>query len=169
MPSLLHLGILWLHLLAVGVWLGGLVFQAWVVAPTWSRTPNGDGLRFVLSLEARFRVVLWPAIGLALFTGLVNLVHTWHALGTVGVHVSVAFQWILGIKVGLITVMLLLQMLQQLVLRPRRLAALQEAVARAGAVSERTRRLQRVSALLARLAVLLGAIVMACGVLLRAV
>src|SRR4030095_590070 len=81
MPFPLQALILWLHLLAVMTWIGGLVFQVLVVFPTlaWA-APTGERLRFALSLEARFRVILWPAVGLVLFTGLVNLINISYAV-----------------------------------------------------------------------------------------
>src|SRR5262249_60452422 len=73
MPFPLHVLILWFHLLAAMIWIGGMVFQVLVVFPTlaWA-APTGERLRFALILEARFRVILWPAGGLLLFTRLVN-------------------------------------------------------------------------------------------------
>src|SRR4030095_16989379 len=80
MPFPLQALILWLHLLAVMTWIGGLVFQVLVVFPTlaWA-APTGERLRFALTLEARFRVILWPTVGMVLFTGLVNLMNVWYA------------------------------------------------------------------------------------------
>src|SRR4030095_5521674 len=80
MPFPLHALILWFHLLAAMTWIWGLVFQVLGGFPTlaWA-APTGERLRFALSLEARFRVILWPAVGMVLFTGLVNLMNVWSA------------------------------------------------------------------------------------------
>src|SRR5436309_3432930 len=69
MPFLLRALILWLHLLAAITWIGGLVFQMLVVFPTLARAaPTRERMRLALSLEARFRVIMWPAVGVVLFT-----------------------------------------------------------------------------------------------------
>jgi putative copper export protein len=117
--------ILWLHLLTVMTWIGGLVFQVLVVFPTLTRaTPTGERLRFALSLEARFRVLLWPAVGLALFTGLVNLMNVWYATVVTAGSISPAFIPLLSVKLGLVVGMIALQAVQQLLIYPRRVAAL---------------------------------------------
>ena len=59
--------ILWLHLLGAVVWIGGLLFQVLVLGPILQRAPvTAERLRFGLSLEVRFRYILWPAVGLVL-------------------------------------------------------------------------------------------------------
>ena len=63
--------ILFLHVLAVLTWVGGLVYQVVVVAPLAKKgAANAAALRVGLACEARFRAVMWPAVGIALFTGL---------------------------------------------------------------------------------------------------
>src|SRR5215510_7950393 len=79
MPFSLQALILWFHLLAAMTWIGGVVFQVLVVFPTLTRAaPTGERLRFALSLEARFRAIVWLAVGMVLFTGLVNLMNVWY-------------------------------------------------------------------------------------------
>src|SRR5438105_7755201 len=110
MPFPLQALILWLHLLAAMTWIGGVVFQVLVVFPTLARaTPTGERLRFALSLEARFRVILWPAVGMALFTGLVNLMNVWYATVVTAGSVSPTFVPVLGVKVGLVGGLIALQ------------------------------------------------------------
>src|SRR5215475_9388215 len=125
MPFPLHALILWFHLLAAMTWIGGLVFQVLVVFPTlaWA-APTGERLRFALSLEARFRVILWPAVGLLLFTGLVNLINVWYATVVIAGSISPTFVSILSAKLGLVVSMIAVQAVQQLWLYPKRVAAL---------------------------------------------
>src|SRR5262245_48742685 len=125
MPSLLRALILWLHLLAAITWIGAVVFQVLVVFPTLARAaPTGERLRFALSLEARFRVILWPAVGIALFTGLVNLMNVWYATIVTAGSISPTFLPLLSVKLGLVVGMIALQAVQQLVIYPRRVAVL---------------------------------------------
>jgi uncharacterized membrane protein len=110
MPFLLRTLILWLHLLAAMIWIGGLVFQVLVVFPTlaWA-APTGERLRFALSLEARFRVIVWPAVGLVLFTGLVNLMNVWSVTVMTAGNISPTFVPIVSVKLGLVLGMIALQ------------------------------------------------------------
>lgn len=125
MPFLLRALILWLHLLAAITWIGSLVFQVLVVFPTLARgTPTGARVRFALSLEARFRVIVWPAVGLALFTGLVNLMNVWYATVVTAGSVPPTFVLVLSIKLSLVLGMIALQAVQQFLVQPRRIAAL---------------------------------------------
>src|SRR5262249_17133113 len=124
MPWLFWALILWLHLLAAITWIGGLVFQVLVVFPTLARAaPSAERLRFALSLEARFRVLVWPAVGLVLFTGLVNLMHVWYATVVTAVSVSPTFLPVLSIKLSLVVGMIVLQAVLQVVVQPTRFAA----------------------------------------------
>src|SRR5215471_19286845 len=124
MPFLFRALILWLHLLAAIIWIGGLVFQVLVVFPTLARAATSERIRLALSLEARFRMLVWPAIGLVLFTGLVNLMHVWYATVVTAVSVSPTFIPVLSIKLSLVVGMIALQAVLQLLVQPRRMAAL---------------------------------------------
>jgi len=125
MPPVLRAVILWLHLLAAITWIGGLMFQVLVVFPALGRgTLTAERLRFSLSLEVRFRPILWPAVGVVLFTGLVNLMNIWHATSVAGGTIPQTFAPVLSVKLLLVLGMLVLQAMQQCLVQPRRLAAL---------------------------------------------
>ena len=125
MPFLLRALILWLHLLAAIIWIGGLVFQVLVVFPTLVRTtPTAERVRLALSLEARFRVIMWPAVGMVLFTGLVNLMNIWYATVVTAGSIPPTFVSVLSVKLCLVLGMIALQAVQQLLVQPRRGAAL---------------------------------------------
>ena len=114
--------ILFLHVLAVLTWIGGLVYQVAVVAPLAKRgAANAAAVRIGLGCEARFRAVMWPAVGIALFTGLVNVMNVWDGLRQVGASLPSTFVSLLVIKLALVVAMILLQAGQQLVVYPRRL------------------------------------------------
>ena len=125
MPLILQAVILWLHLLAVIAWMGGLVFQVLVVFPVLGRGAlAAERLRFSLGLEARFRTIMWPAVGLGLFTGLVNLMNVWHATSVAEGTLAPMFAPVLSVKLLLVLAMLALQAVQQFLVQPRRLATL---------------------------------------------
>ncbi len=69
---MLALTVIWLHLLAVVTWMGGLLFASHLVAPRLARAaaPERDALADLLR---RFRLVAWMAITLLVVTGLINL------------------------------------------------------------------------------------------------
>ena len=114
--------ILFLHVLAVLTWVGGLVYQVIVVAPVVGKSiASVAALRVGLGCEARFRAVMWPAVGLALFTGLVNVMNVWNSLRQVGASLPVAFASLLVVKLLLVAGMIVLQAGQQFVVYPKRL------------------------------------------------
>jgi copper resistance protein D len=119
----LHRLILWLHILGVVVWIGGLLFQMLVVVPGLQRfTPITERLRLTLSLEVRFRRVMWPVVGIVLFTGLVNVMHVFSGTVMVGERLPLRFVRVLGVKLLLVFGMVLLQAVQQFVVQPQRIA-----------------------------------------------
>ena len=170
MPALLRALILWLHLLAAMTWIGAVVFLALVVFPTLARTaPTGERLRFALSLEARFRVLVWPAIGLLLFTGLVNLMNVWYVTVVPGGNISPVFVRLLSVKLGIVVGMVVLQAVQQLLVYPKRLAALREISAGVQDMPLPFRTWQRLALVLYAMLLGLAGGVVWCAVLLRGV
>jgi len=168
MPFPLQALILWLHLLAAMTWIGGLVFQVLVVFPTLARAaPTGERLRFALSLEARFRVILWPAVGLVLFTGLVNLMNVWYATVVTAGSISPMFIPLLSVKLGLVIGMIAVQAVQQLLIYPRRIAALRDVTAGMQDVPLPFRTWQRLALLVYGALLGLAGGVVWCAVLLR--
>jgi uncharacterized membrane protein len=170
MPFPLQALILWLHLLAAMTWIGGLVFQVLVVFPTLARAaPTAARLRCALGLEARFRVLLWPAVGLALFTGLVNLMNVWYATVVTAGSISPTFVPLLSVKLGLVVGMIAVQAVQQLLIYPRRVAALRDVAAGVPDVPLPCRTWQRLALLLYGVLLGLAGGVVWCAVLLRGV
>jgi uncharacterized membrane protein len=117
--------IVWLHLLGAVVWIGGVVFLALVVGPALTRAVSvREHLRLELHVEGRFRVVMWPAVGVVLFTGLFNVIHILYATSLSGGSMPPTFARLLALKMGLVVVMISLQAIDQLVVRPKRIAGL---------------------------------------------
>ena len=168
MPFSLQALILWLHLLAAITWIGGLVFQVLVVFPTLTRAaPTGEWLRFALSLEARFRVILWPAVGMALFTGLVNLMNVWYTTVVTTGSIAPTFVPLLHVKLALVIGMLAVQAVQQLLIYPRRVAALRDVYTGVQEVPRPFRTWQRLALLLYGALLGLAGGVVLCAVLLH--
>ena len=85
-------------------------------------TPITERLRLTLSLEARFRTVMWPAVGIVLFTGLVNVMNVFSGTVLVGERLPSGFVQVLSVKLRLVFGMVLLQAVQQFIVQPRRVA-----------------------------------------------
>jgi putative copper resistance protein D len=170
MPFLLRALILWLHLLAAMTWIGAVVFLVLVVFPTLARVaPTGERLRFALSLEARFRVIVWPAVGLVLFTGLVNLMNVWYVTIVTAGNISPTFVPILSVKLCIVLGMIALQAVQQLLVYPKRLAALSGVSAGVQDMPLAFRKWQRLTLVLYGTLLSLAGVVVWCAVLLRGV
>lgn len=161
LPGLFRPLILWLHVVGVLLWIGGLSFQALVLFPLLRRPEaTAEHLRLGLRLEVRFRRLLWPAVGLVLFTGLVNLLNVWQATVLHGISLPPSFLGILSVKLAGVLGIVGLQAGQQWLVHPRRLAALAHGLP-AQQLQEWTWRLSLVGLGLA-------AMVLGCAVLLRA-
>jgi putative copper export protein len=61
---------LWLHLLGMTIWVGGIAYQSHVLLPVARRT--GDARAFGEAAR-RGRPVVWTAVGLVVLTGLYNV------------------------------------------------------------------------------------------------
>lgn len=100
----------WLHVLAVVVWLGGMLFIALVVVPVTRGLPD-PALRgrLVREMGRRFRTVGWAALAVLVATGLANLWYAPYLLRTG------RFHW----KLGLVVLALLLSAYHDFVTGPR--------------------------------------------------
>lgn len=110
---------LWVHLLAVVVWVGGAFFWTLVLlvqkAPP---TPAGNGSRLA-ALGRRVFVLGWEALGVLVLTGLLNLTLRVRTGG----FFEPGFQRALGIKLALVAGMALVQLWQHVRLLPQLEAA----------------------------------------------
>lgn len=59
----------WLHVLGVVVWMGGLAYQAHALAPSARR----EGAALFAEAAARGRRVAWPALAVTVLTGFYNV------------------------------------------------------------------------------------------------
>lgn len=105
----------WLHLLAAVGWIGGMIFLSVVLAPlVRSRKAAPEFMALFRSAALRFRLVVWSAIAVLLLTGpLLVLSHGWPLFEPA--------RWpsLLGIKLSLVTALLLMTLAHDLVLGPR--------------------------------------------------
>src|SRR5215470_12479347 len=69
-----HILSLWLHLIALAFWLGGIVFFLIVFAPAVRELNPGTGIRALNQGRMNLETISWAAIALVLITGIVNLI-----------------------------------------------------------------------------------------------
>ena len=72
----LYLLSVWLHLLAMAVWIGGMIFLALVVVPVVRRPAHRErAASLIHDSGTRFRTVGWVCLGLLVASGIVNLAY----------------------------------------------------------------------------------------------
>lgn len=107
--------IVWLHLVAAVSWIGGMIFLSVVLVPILKREPfaSQKALLF-LAMARQFRVVVWGMIAVLLFTGPLLLHQR-------GIPIADPSRWptTLAVKLGLVTILLLLTLAHDLIIGPR--------------------------------------------------
>ncbi len=154
----------WLHILAVAVWIGGMVFLALVLVPVIRRPEHRSAAAVLIhQTGVRFRGVGWACIGLVLLSGLFNLGFrgiTWTDLWS-GQLWQGSFGHVFGVKLFLVGIILILSVWHDFVVGPRATA-----LWRANPTSSKAQRLRRQAGWFGRLLLLLALVVVALGVML---
>jgi len=132
------IGVVWLHVLAAAVWLGGMIYSMHLVVPALAR-----GERAYLPLLGRARMAAWAALGLLVVTGLENLRR-----------VRLDSPWVMA-KLLLVLVLLALAAHRDFALVPRATRDVGQGVAPAAALAG-VRWLDRVIVLLGVVVLFLG-------------
>ena len=106
--------IVWLHILAAVIWIGGMLFLSLIAVPVL-RQVDSPLLRRDLfrAMAQRFRALVWLCIGILLLTGFGNVVF----YGTAAA--GSPYMKVLHIKLGLVAVLVLLGLLHDFVIGPR--------------------------------------------------
>ena len=133
-----RLAVVWLHVLAAAVWVGGLLYATHLVIPALAR-----GERAYLGLLGRARMSAWAALGLLIVTGLDNLRR-----------VRFDSPWLMG-KLLLVIVLMALAAHRDFALVPRATRTIEQGGAPAAALSG-LRRLDRLLLLFAMAVIFLG-------------
>jgi len=104
-----------LHILAAIAWIGGMMFLSLVLAPlVRSRKAVPEVMALFRSAALRFRILVWVAIGILLTTGPMLLAQR-------GIDITNPATWpgIVTIKLGLVTLLLVLNFSHDLLPRPK--------------------------------------------------
>jgi uncharacterized membrane protein len=70
---------LWLHILGVVAWIGGIIYVLVVLMPAVPKIALRDRANFVPLILRRFLAVVWTSVGLILVTGLYRIFWVWDA------------------------------------------------------------------------------------------
>jgi uncharacterized membrane protein len=152
----------WLHLVAVAIWIGGMVFLALVVVPI-TRRPEHQRIAISLISQTgrRFRWVGWGCLIVLLLSGTVNLAYRGFGWAEVwnGHLFTGLFGHTLAIKLFCVALILLLSAVHDFVVGPRATAVGQAAPGSSEAI-----RLRRQASWIGRVNLLLALVVVALGV-----
>lgn len=156
---MLVFALVWIHLLAAVVWVGGMVFLSVVLVPVLKQ--DGGFARHVVlfrTVAYRFRAVVWGAMGVLVVTGAVM------AVGR-SIPLMTPRQWpaIFLAKISVVSLLFTLTLLHDLVVGPRVRRILGTAEEERSA---RDRMLVRYSALVPRLSLLVALLVLLLAVVL---
>ena len=106
---------LWLHLISVAVWLGGIVFFLVAFGPAAHRLRPAEGVQTLNRGRAAFQTLSWIAIILLLLTGVVNFALR---ATTSGAELGFAYYATLAVKLLLVAAMIFHHALQSLKYAP---------------------------------------------------
>lgn len=152
-----------LHLVALALWLGGIVFFLIVFAPAVHELEPGMGIQTLNRGRIALEGVSWIGIGLLLVTGMANLLLRIQATG---VPVSKYYMVILSVKLFLFFAMLVHHCLQVFKYAPRIVSLTPQIPVGISAWPEPLRSLWQKWFMLLKINAALGPIVMLLGLML---
>lgn len=104
----------WIHFLSAAVWLGGLVFLAFILIPFLrKKLPPAERIRWVSAIGRRFDMIFWACILLLILSGIGNLLHEHITIQTFS---NSAYGTILSIKLTGVVVVILFNLIHSYVL-----------------------------------------------------
>jgi putative copper export protein len=114
---------LWLHLVSMAVWVGGMAFFLFVFGPAVHSLAPTDGIRALNHGRESLQTLSWIAVHLLFLTGVLNF---FFRLTAVGVYPESGYYWTLGLKLLLFSAMIFHHFLQSLKYAPRIASATME-------------------------------------------
>ncbi len=160
----IYLFAVWLHLLALVVWIGGMAFLALVFVPIVRKAEHRDQAPALFHLlGTRFRPVGWTCLAILLVTGTIQVGFRgfgWEDLWS-GRLFDGPFGHTLALKLAVVGLILVLSAVHDFVVGPRAARAWL-----AGAPPEERERLRRVASRLGRATFLLALVALTLGVVL---
>ena len=123
--DIFSLFVLWIHVIAAVVWVGGNLVLAMVIVPHFRQSlPPVERIKLLTQIGKRFEPVVWGCIGVLFFTGIVNIFFSIDI--TSPTPISNAFMRTLLIKIGLFFLLTILTVLHSMIFAPRLAAAIED-------------------------------------------
>ena len=122
--DIFSLFVLWLHVIAAVVWVGGNLILAMVIVPHFKQSlPPVQRIKLLMQIGKRFEPIVWGCIAVLFFTGIVNIFFSVDLTSPTAL--SNAFMRTLLIKIVLFFVLIILTALHSMILAPRLVAAIE--------------------------------------------
>lgn len=123
--EILSLFVLWLHVIAAVVWIGGNLILAMVIVPYFRQNlPPVQRIQLLTQIGKRFEPIVWGCVGVLFFTGIVNISTAIDI--TSPSEVLSAYMRTLFIKLMLFITLVILTALHGSVLAPRLSASIEK-------------------------------------------
>ena len=123
--DIFSLFVLWLHVIAAVVWVGGNLILAMVIVPHFRQNlPPVQRIKLLTQIGKRFEPIVWGCIGVLFFTGIVNIFFSVDFTSPTAL--SNAFMRTLLIKIGLFFILIILTALHSMIFAPRLAAAIED-------------------------------------------
>ena len=115
--EILNLLILWLHITAAVVWIGGNLVMAMVIVPYFKRSVSiVERLKILTQIGKGFEPVVWGCVLILIFTGICNIFSS----GVLGSpELLGSFMRTLGIKLILVLLLIILTGIHGFIMGPR--------------------------------------------------
>ena len=122
--DLFSLLVLWLHVIAAVIWVGGNFILAMVIVPHFRQhLPPIQRIQLLTQIGKRFEPIVWGCVGVLFFTGIINLFFSVDL--TSPTPLSNAFMRTILIKIGLFFLLVILTVLHSMLFGPRLAAAIE--------------------------------------------
>ncbi|MBI5747353.1 MAG: DUF4149 domain-containing protein [Nitrospirae bacterium] len=109
--------VLWVHLIAAMVWIGGMAFLTIIAAPSLKRLAPPEVQPILYKdIGRRFKLVGWICIFVLILTGPLNIYH--HITSHMTHEGEDDFHGVFVLKLGLVLIMILLSLVHDFVLGP---------------------------------------------------
>ncbi len=119
-----HLLVLWLHVIAAVVWIGGNLILALVIVPYFKKTlPPVQRIQLLTQIGKRFEPIVWGCIIVLFFTGIFNIFNV--ISFNTPTEVLAPFMRTLFIKLMLFIILIILTALHGFIFGPKLAAAIE--------------------------------------------
>ena len=116
--------ILWIHVIAAVIWVGGNLILAMVIVPHFRQSlPPVQRIQLLTQIGKRFEPVVWGCIGVLFFTGIINIFFAVDLTSPTAL--SNAFMRTLIIKILLFFLLTILTVLHSMIFAPRLAVAIE--------------------------------------------